>query len=333
LEILSSVNILVIQPAFIGDAVISIALAEALLAVEPQARITFLVRPESAGLLRYAPAISTVIAFDKYGEESGAAGIKKKAAELNQQQFDAIFCLHSSKRTIELVRLLNSPIKVGVLQSEVFTHYALSQGGDDASMKGVRVASAIYPNIDISTKQRLALPQDLIPKSLVDLPRPLVGIAPVSVWKTKRWKASGYVAVAEQLLKQGKSVALLGLRNEINSDIDYFDNLLGINKLNLLSKLTLAETAASISVLDLLITNDSAPIHIAVATRTPVVSIFGPTVPEFGFAPREEDGKVVSVEKLWCRPCASHGSNECPIHTHECMEAISVNMVLDQIKK
>ncbi|HET9135531.1 MAG TPA: hypothetical protein VFO76_02750, partial [Candidatus Kapabacteria bacterium] len=74
-------KLLVIQPAFIGDAVISIALAEALRAIEPdEAEITYLVRPESAGLLIYAPAISKVIAFDKYGKESGAEGIKRKAA-------------------------------------------------------------------------------------------------------------------------------------------------------------------------------------------------------------------------------------------------------------
>lgn len=324
-------KILVVQPAFIGDAVISVALANALRLIDPQTQIAYLVRPESADLLRYAPAISKVIAFDKYGTESGVEGIRRKAEELNQIQFDSIFCLHSSKRTIELVRLLNAPIKVGVVKNEVFTHYAPPKDTDDAAMKAVRVATAIYPGIDISTKQSLALPEDLIPKSLLELPRPIVGIAPGSVWKTKRWKASGYIELADKLLKQGNSVVLLGLRNEINDDIRNFDKLLSINKLNLLSKLTLSETAASVSVIDLLITNDSAPIHIAVATRTPVISIFGPTVPEFGFAPRKEDGKVISVQNLWCQPCASHGSNECPIHTHECMESISVNMILEQV--
>jgi heptosyltransferase-2 len=332
LEILTTVKkILVIQPAFIGDAVISIALAEALLAVESQAQISYLVRPESAGLLRYAPSISTVIAFDKYGKESGAEGIKKKAAELNQEQFDIIFCLHSSKRTLELVRHIDSPIKVGIVQNEVFTHYCPPHDGDDGAMKAVRIASVLYPAINILAKQRLLLPTELIPKSVSDLPKPIAGIAPGSVWRTKRWKASGYVELAEQLLKKGYSVVLLGLKTELDKGISDFDNLLNNNKINLLSKLSLEETAACISTLDLLITNDSAPIHIAVATQTQVVSIFGPTVPEFGFAPRKEDGKVVSVEGLWCRPCASHGSNECPIHTHECMEKISVEMVLEQV--
>ena len=56
--------------------------------------------------------------------------------------------------------------------------------------------------------------------------------------------------------------------------------------------LTLAELVALISMAERVVTNDSAPLHIAESLGTPVTSIFGPTVPEFGFGPREsEKGK------------------------------------------
>ncbi|MFI5264903.1 MAG: glycosyltransferase family 9 protein, partial [Candidatus Kapaibacterium sp.] len=81
---------------------------------------------------------------------------------------------------------------------------------------------------------------------------------------------------------------------------------------------------------DLLISNDSAPVHIATATGTRSIVIYGPTVPEFGFAPPPDLGQIIQNEGLWCRPCASHGSNECPIHTHECMTSIKPEVVFQK---
>ena len=92
--------------------------------------------------------------------------------------------------------------------------------------------------------------------------------------------------------------------------------------------LTLAELVALISMAERVVTNDSAPLHIAESLGTPVTSIFGPTVPEFGFGPRAPRSAVVERGGLDCRPCRIHGSRRCPIGTHECMRSIGVEEVL-----
>ncbi len=94
-----------------------------------------------------------------------------------------------------------------------------------------------------------------------------------------------------------------------------------------MAKTSLQELVSIISFSDLLISNDSAPIHIATATRTPSITIYGPTVPELGFAPPPGLGRIIQVQGLWCRPCTSHGSNDCPIHTHQCMTNIDPETV------
>ncbi|HEX9006414.1 MAG TPA: glycosyltransferase family 9 protein, partial [Bacteroidota bacterium] len=78
----------------------------------------------------------------------------------------------------------------------------------------------------------------------------------------------------------------------------------------------------------LLVTNDTAPQHLAVAVGTPVVAIFGPTVPRFGFAPIGPLDTVVETPGLVCRPCGIHGGERCPIGTFECMNLITVQHVL-----
>src|ERR1051325_4378325 len=104
---------LVIQPAFLGDAVISLSLTEELRRLRPDAYIAYLVRPEAGPLIELSPSVNKVFTYDKYDSESGIRGIDKKAAELNEEGFDVIFTLHTSKRTRMLLKRLNAPQKVG----------------------------------------------------------------------------------------------------------------------------------------------------------------------------------------------------------------------------
>ncbi len=82
-----------------------------------------------------------------------------------------------------------------------------------------------------------------------------------------------------------------------------------------------------------LVTNDSAPLHVAAAVGTPIVAIFGPTVPAFGFAPRGPRDAVVEHPDLPCRPCSAHGPRTCPLGHHRCMKEIAVDQVLHAIEE
>ncbi|MDE3059308.1 MAG: glycosyltransferase family 9 protein, partial [Bacteroidota bacterium] len=84
---------------------------------------------------------------------------------------------------------------------------------------------------------------------------------------------------------------------------------------------------------DVLISNDSAPMHLAVAMRTPVVAIFGATSPAFGFAPYGKRDVVVQRNDLDCRPCSIHGGGKCPIGTFDCMTGISAKRVCEEAEE
>ena len=93
-------------------------------------------------------------------------------------------------------------------------------------------------------------------------------------------------------------------------------------------RLSFPGTAALIRDARLLISNDSAPVHLASAMQTPVIEIYGATVPEFGFTPFGVPHRIVQREGLSCRPCGIHGGNVCPIGTFECMKSITPRDVL-----
>ena len=85
--------------------------------------------------------------------------------------------------------------------------------------------------------------------------------------------------------------------------------------------------AALIGRARLLVTNDSAPLHLASAMNTPTVAVFGPTVPAFGFGPLAERAAVAEHLSLDCRPCDQHGPQRCPLGHWRCMREISPEQV------
>jgi heptosyltransferase-2 len=95
--------------------------------------------------------------------------------------------------------------------------------------------------------------------------------------------------------------------------------------------LSLRQAAALIRRASLLVTNDSAPLHLATAVGTPIVALFGPTVPEFGFGPRRAGDITLGHDDLPCRPCSKHGPPTCPLGHHRCMRDLSVESVMQAI--
>ena len=82
----------------------------------------------------------------------------------------------------------------------------------------------------------------------------------------------------------------------------------------------------------IVISNDSAPIHITSAfPETKIIGIFGPTIKEFGFFPWSKNSKVFEVMGLSCRPCGIHGGNTCPEKHFKCMRDTTPDMIENEI--
>lgn len=100
--------------------------------------------------------------------------------------------------------------------------------------------------------------------------------------------------------------------------------------INWVSQTNLKELIAAISRCQAFLTNDSGPMHIAVATRVPTVAIFGPTTRELGFFPYGSGHRVIE-KPLSCRPCSLHGANTCPLGHFECMKTIGPDEVYQAV--
>lgn len=157
---------------------------------------------------------------------------------------------------------------------------------------------------------------------------PLVAIAPGARWETKRWPEERFRDLIPVLVAHGFGIILIGDRSE--SELSSRIGGSGKRVLNTAGRLSLLETAAILDRCLFLITNDSAPLHLAEAVGTPVIAFFGPTVEEFGFFPHLAKSIPLQVN-LDCRPCSRNGSRACPFGTRECLESITVGEVMSAV--
>lgn len=101
--------------------------------------------------------------------------------------------------------------------------------------------------------------------------------------------------------------------------------------LNLAGLTGFGELIALIQRADILASSDSAPMHIAGSVNTPVLALFGATVPEFGFAPLRCENEIAQVEDLKCRPCHKHGFENCPLNHFKCMKDLKPDFVMEKL--
>ena len=335
-------KILVFNTAFIGDVILTLPLVQTIRSQFPSSNITFVAIPLAAGVLQSHPAIDNVIQYDKRGNDRGLHGMFRLASQLRHHRFDLAIVPHRSIRSALVAWLARIPRRMGFSTSA--GRFLLT---DVVPYKKDR--HEIHRNLDLLTPLRInSLPGELpslypsrADKSVVDdllhsagfkTSETIAAIAPGSVWNTKRWLKEGFIELGRMLTSEGVSVALVGGKSDEALCREIESALASRRVVNAAGRLSPLQSAELIHRCRVAISNDSAPMHMAVAMRTPVVAVFGPTVPEFGFAPGGPDDQIVQTHGLSCRPCSIHGGDECPIKTFVCMKNISAGTVFEKVQ-
>lgn len=338
-----SINtILVIQTAFIGDAILTLPLIQSLKHNYPHSSIDVIVVPRTAEIFAHHPAISKIIQYDKRGIDKGIKGLWRIRTILGTHQYDLIIVPHRSFRSALLTWLSQPEISIGFDRSAGRRLFKKIVRYDPSFHEIERNLSLLQPlNLPPAAAE---LPQlypsnqdtQLINSLVIDygLNRfsNIIAAAPGTIWNTKRWPAEKFASVCKQIASNDCAVVLVGGREDEVLCREVLEMAGTKNVFSVAGKLSLLQSAEFIRRCNVLLSNDSAPMHIAVAVKTPVVAVFGATIPGFGFAPRGDRDVVVETNGLQCRPCSTHGGNVCPVNTFECMLLINPEFVANKLK-
>ncbi len=326
---------LVIQTAFPGDVILTTPLIRRA-AERTGAPVDVITTPLAAPLLANNPFIREVLPFDKHGKDAGLKALWRLSRRLKLRRYGIAYCAQASPRTAMLAWLARIPRRIGFRAAKgawFYTHAVTTRGEPHHVERLLALADGalerrepeLYPG---PAEQRAV--DELLEESGIGR-TPFVALAPGSHWGTKRWP---YFAELARAVALEAPIALVGgpgdradaraIRNALGPGAPLAD---GTGRLSLLGSAELIGRAL------LLVSNDSAPVHLASAMNTPTIEIYGPTVPAFGFAARARFSRIVEPDPLPCRPCSHHGPAVCPLVHHRCMRDTPIARVLAEVRQ
>ncbi len=318
-----------LQTGFLGDIIITTAAFRFVREYFPNVKQILITTPIGAAALKDHPDVDATLVFDKRnkGLLSEAKRLKRELKGLCHGD-SYLLQTHRSFRSSFLSRLIGLPTvtyyetelswlaknrvpRVSVLHESTRILLLLEALGVP---RGPMSEARPY----LSSPARSGLKDELQDFAQG---RPIIAMAPGSVWGTKRWPSENYGALAKMILDRSHAVlVILGAKDEIPAAeiVEGMANARDRVK-NLAGKTSLDDLRAIFPEFKLLVSNDSSPLHYASAFRTPTLAIFGATVPALGFGPLAPRKWVAELD-LECRPCGAHGPQTCPLGHFRCMK-------------
>lgn len=339
-------KILVIQTAFIGDAVLTLPMLKRLKEIYPDSTIDVITTPAASGIFRASPYTYKVYSFDKKGEDRSFRSLLRFAGKIKKEGYTRLYSPHRSFRTSMLVLLSRVKETYGfsnaslskVYKNVVFynsRHHEVRRNltliGNSSSETDWRILPEVISGSEEKKKAGDFL-RNLQAQSNVQ-PLKLAAVAPGSVWMTKRFPKERFLEVIGYLLSRQYSVVLIGGKD----DEEYCSEITSEFKENVRSaagQFSIVETIELLRSCRILISNDSAPTHFGMCADIPVLTIYCSTVADFGFYPYNTKSTYVSFDDLRCKPCGIHGRQECPVKTFDCAYRLEMNTIrgaIDQI--
>jgi ADP-heptose:LPS heptosyltransferase len=159
--------------------------------------------------------------------------------------------------------------------------------------------------------------------------RPLVGVHASGGRLSKQWHLDRFAAVARRLAaERGATIVLTGSPSDRSMVDEVAAALGGVTMIRADGALDLPSLAALLDQLDVFITSDTGPMHLAAAMQTAVVALFGPSDPK-RYGPRAAVERIVRVD-LPCSPCGQVRLPpvRCRGHVPDCMDGIGVDVVV-----
>jgi len=333
------VKILIIKPSSLGDIVHALPAAAALRQLYPAAALTWLVKPEWSEILEGNLDIDEIVILPAWPRR-----LFRTVRLLRAKRFDLVVDLQGLLRSGLLAWLTGAPMRVGYAAARegswvFYTHRVplpvakapwrlLDMHAVDRNLAVVASLGAEVRNPQFSIpffpSDQLAV-ETWLREAGVQPGDQLVAMAPQDRRGVRSWPLERFVAAAGALSRaHGVRIVLIGASTSRKKSAQ-FRAAVGDKLVDLLGKTRVGHLGPLLRRVNLLIANDSAPIHIAAAVGTPVLALFGPTNPVR--ARPYGDGHVVLRTGISCSPCEKRTCAN--PNKFECLTAIAVTDVVE----
>jgi lipopolysaccharide heptosyltransferase II len=303
------------------------------------ASIDWAVHPEFAGLVRHFSCVDAVVEIPRRGTP---AARWRAIRPLRRESYDLAIDLQGLMKSALVTRLARAERRIGpsfqregarLLYDEVAgarnkNRHAVDECMDVLDFLGLeRPERALFPLALPDMHKALAENDAAAANSPPARHPPRVAIAPLSRWRSKNWPLRHFAELARSLSRElGAKLHIVGGKDDRETG-EELRRQAGVPMSNHCGQLSLGQTGGLLRLMDAFVSNDSGPMHLAVALGVPSVVMFGPTLPD-RTGPYGPGHRVLRADN--CKPCHSR---TCRNRTHKCMDEISPAMVLDAVKE
>ena len=332
-------KILVIKVGALGDVILAGPSLGMIRKKFPAAHISLLVDTRHAPVVSHCPYLNEIIPLDRAKARSWIWLIRL-AKRLRREGIDLSIDFQNTKRTHFLAFLAGIPKRYGYRrgplgwllnhpdlnfytvespikhQFRILTHLGINQLDEKLELW---LDAPSETAMEVWLKENQAAPD----KKIVGL-----ALGSSSRWSTKRWPVESFRSLAQKLTQDlGCQILLIGSPGEEALSREF--SVDGMKVMNGVGKTSLEELIALVKQLSVLVTGDTAPLHIASALGVPTVALFGPTDPRRHVA--GGNGGIVLTKRLPCQPCYK---GVCKYSEHlACLKRITVEEVFEAVRK
>ena len=318
-------KILIILPNWLGDGIMATPAIESLLECYTDVSFTFVGSYVSIEAMKHHPHCDKAYVDETKKSKNRLLSTYRFAKKL--QGHDIAISFRNQLHSTLLLRWSNTPLSVARKSwhaSLFLTH-------------SVKLSREIHLVLQYQTLVNSVCGKNLEPSNLklyiekIPYKKPTLGINPGATYgSAKRWYPEKFAEVAEHFSKDYDIVIFGGpTETEMAAEIESRLRALHVNNItNLAGKTDIKQLCGYIASLDMFVTNDSGPMHVAAAYQVPTVAIFGPTRDHETSQWRNRFSKIVRHD-IECAPCMKR---ECPLKHHECMSKITAQEVIKAIE-
>ncbi len=312
-----------------GDIILTTPVLRNLKHAFPHARITYLAEQPFAELLQHHPCVDEIISLDRQGKQMPIF------LKLLQTRYDAAIDLFGNPRSAVLMWASGARMRIGGDfrgRRHLYTHKIQDDGRPKSAIEfhlnyldPLQIDLQDYDTQIKVTADERAWAKQYLEQQGYDLSLPLVGIHPGASWPAKKWLPERFAELINRLTGDTKAQVLLTMGP---SEFEWIQTILqqSARKLPAPKVLPLRQLAALLALVDVYVSNDCGPMHLAPAVGTATVGIFGPGTPEIWFPYKQSQGHRLVHHSLDCSRC-----NRDFCETMECMKSITAEQVFNAV--
>lgn len=338
-------KILAVRFSAFGDVLLTYPVLKSICELNPELEIIFLTQNNFVSFFKDIPGL-TVIGADLKGEHKGVLGLYRLVQQIKKDHNIEYVCdLHQVLRSKMFNFLMNKKtfkIDKGRKDKKRFIEHKIDGPLKHSTERymdvfkscGVKTTESIKDLGEIKFEQKNLTDKlnDII--DLKDKTFFRLGFAPFAKHKTKTWPLENL----EKFLKLNQQsekmkIYMFGGRGEEAKKLEALEKKYSLVK-NFAGQFSFDEEIALIQNMDLMVVMDSANMHLAGLSGTPVISIWGGTHPGVGFYPISNRAEILQIDRkdLNCRPCSVFGRGDCPKIHFKCMLDITAEQLMAKIE-